>query len=98
MLISTWNKTSQTLTYSNENAIERRSNLTGAIIRGAHPGKKRELMTQLVVMLQNRFNFSFQNVTWSERGSLSENGAWSPGVMNDLLEDKLDWGMQNFFI
>ena len=71
--------------------MQRRSNLTGATIRVAHPdnpdcnvGKSLELMTKLVVLLQNRFNFSFQNMTWSERG----------GVINDSLEDRLDVGMK----
>ena len=64
VLISTWNKTSQTLTYSNENTLEMRSNLNGAVVRLADPGYHR-FMTELIALCQDQFNFTLKNMTWS---------------------------------
>ena len=86
VLISTWNKTSQTLTYSNENAIEMRSNLNGAVVRLTDPGSYK-FMTELIALCQDRFNFTLKNVTWSS-------GAKYDGAIDSLKDDKLDFGMQ----
>ena len=86
VLISTWNKTSQTLTYSNENAIEMRSNLNGAVLRLADPGSY-EFMTELIALCQDRFNFTLKNMTWSS-------GLRYDGAIDSLLDDKLDFGKQ----
>ena len=86
VLISTWNKTSQTLTYSNENALKRRSNLDGAVVRLADPGFY-EFMTELITLFQDRFNFTLKNVTWTY-------GFKFDGAIDSLLDDKLDFGMQ----
>ena len=87
VLISTWNKTSQTLTYSNENAIEMRSNLNGAVVRLADPGSY-EFMTELIALCQDHFNFTLKNeMTWSS-------GLKYDGAIDSLLSDKLDFGKQ----
>ena len=86
VLISTWNKTSQTLTYNNENAIEMRSNLNGAVLRLADPGSYK-FMTELIALCQDRFNFTLKNMTWSS-------GLRYDGAIDSLLDDKLDFGKQ----
>ena len=82
VLISTWNKTSQTLTYSNENTLEMRSNLNGAVVRLADPGYFR-FMTELIALCQDRFNFTLKN-----------SDSKYDGALDSLLDDKLDFGMQ----
>ena len=86
VLISTWNKTSQTLTYSNENTLEMRSNLNGAVVRLADPGYHR-FMTELIALCQDRFNFTLKNVSWSSNSKYA-------GALDSLLDDKIDFGMQ----
>ena len=86
ILISTWNKTDQTLTKSNENALKRRSNLDGAVVRLAGPGSFKFMM-ELIALCQDRFNFTLKNVTWSS-------GAKYDGAIDSLKDDKLDFGMQ----
>ena len=81
VLISTWNKNNQILTYSNENALERRSNLNGAVARSAEGSLG--FMTELIALCQDRFNFTMKNETWG----YSE-------AINGLLDDKLDFGMK----
>ena len=89
VLISTWNKIDQTLTYSNGNALERRSNLTGAIIRIPIPFYNYiSLMTELLPMFKDKFNFTMENETWSKYSD----------VIQGLVEDKLDFGMIICFI
>ena len=87
--ISTWNKINQTLTYINGNALERRSNLTGAIIRLPIPFYNYiSLMTELLPMYKDKFNFTMENETWSKYSD----------VIQGLVEDKLDFGMIICFI
>ena len=81
VLISTWNKTSQTLTYSNENAIEMRSNLNGAVVRSAEGSLG--FMTELIALCQDRFNFTMKNETWGYSEAIT-----------GLSDDKLDFGMK----
>ena len=78
VLISTWNKTSQIWTYSNENALERRSNLNGAVVRSAEG-----FMTELIALCQDRFNFTMKNETWGYSEAIT-----------GLSDDKLDFGMK----
>ena len=83
VLVSTWNKTSQTLTYSNENALERRSNLNGAVVRLAGP-ESLGLMTELITLCQDLFNFTMKNETWT----------WGyTDAIQGLSDDQLDFGM-----
>ena len=87
--ISTWNKINQTLSYINGNALERRSNLTGAIIRLPIPFYNYiSLMTELLPMYKDKFNFTMENETWSRYSK----------VIEGLVEDKLDFGMIICFI
>ena len=80
-------KISQTLTFSNENAIEMRSNLNGAVVRLADPGSY-EFMTELIALCQDHFNFTLKNeMTWSS-------GLKYDGAIDSLLDDKLDFGKQ----
>ena len=89
VLISTWNKINQTLTYKNGNALERRSNLTGAIIRLPIPFYNYiSLMTELLPIYKDKFNFTMENETWSKYSA----------VIQGLVEDKLDFGMNTCFI
>ena len=84
VLISTWNKINQTLTYKNGNALERRSNLTGAIIGLPIPFHNYiSLMTELLSIYKDKFNFTMENETWSKYSA----------VIQGLVEDKLDFGM-----
>jgi hypothetical protein len=82
ILISTLNKTSQILTYSNENAHERRSNLNGAVVRLADPGSL-GLMTELITLCQDLFNFTMKNETWGYDDAIK-----------GLADDQLDFGMK----
>ena len=87
--ISTWNKINQTFTYKNGNALERRSNLTGAIIRLPIPFYNYiSLMTELLPIYKDKFNFTMENETWSKYSA----------VIQGLVEDKLDFGMITCFI
>ena len=82
--ISTWNKINQTWTYKNRNGLERRSNLTGAIVRIPIPFYNYiSLMTELLPMYKDKFNFSIENETWNKYSD----------VIQGLVEDKLDFGM-----
>ena len=95
VLISTWNKTSQILTFKNENAYERRSNLTGAILRVACPTTESyELMTELLNLCQRKFNFSIKRGDSTDLEGQFENGCSWKGIIRELIEDKLDFGMK----
>ena len=73
------------MTFSNENAIEMRSNLNGAVVRLADPGSY-EFMTELIALCQDHFNFTLKNeMTWSS-------GLKYDGAIDSLLDDKLDFG------
>ena len=83
-LLSSWNRTSEIITRLNENAIERRSNLSGAKIRLKYPPVTwSKVSEELLILFKNRFNFIIQNVslTYGEE-------------MDALSDDKIDICMQ----